>query len=117
MQRLVAPDMRGGWRGHGAVLYCHGLSDQVKNPAQHRFRFRGTPKVLVQNSLYDPATGYEWAVGVHRQTKQTSVLLTYEGWGHGVYWRSECTRAATNNYLTALQLPTVSRCAAVEPVF
>lgn len=45
-----------------------------------------------------------------------TVLLTYEGAGHSVYGRSDCTRDAMDN-LTALKVPADgSHCAAVDPV-
>jgi hypothetical protein len=66
--------------------------------------------------LYDPATPYSWAANAHRQSKDTTVLLTYEGWGHGVYGRSECTTAPVDTYLITLKTPKPgARCAPVEP--
>ncbi|CAM3320816.1 alpha/beta hydrolase [Kibdelosporangium persicum] len=106
--------MRGGALGHRAVTSCVGVEDSVKNP-QHRLTIRNAPKILMLNSLYDPATPYSWAVNAHRQSKDTTVLLTYEGWGHGVYGRSECTTRPVDEYLITLKTPTVRRCAAVEP--
>lgn len=59
---------------------------------QHRLRITNAPKILMLNALHDPPTAYEWAVNAHRQSRNATVLLTYEGWGHGVYDRSDCTR-------------------------
>ncbi|WP_158843201.1 alpha/beta hydrolase [Saccharothrix deserti] len=111
----IAPHMRGSSLGHRATAGCIGLPEKVNNP-QHRLKIKNAPKILMMNSLYDPATGYEWAVNAHRQSRDTTVLLTYEGWGHGVYRRSDCTRGATDDYLINLKTPRPgARCAAVEP--
>ncbi|MFD1149903.1 alpha/beta hydrolase [Saccharothrix hoggarensis] len=111
----IAPHMRGSSLGHYAMAGCVGLPGDVNNP-QHRLKIRNAPKILMMNALHDPATGYEWAVNAHRQSRDTTVLLTYEGWGHGVYDRSDCTRGATDEYLINLKVPAAgARCAAVEP--
>ncbi|CAL9357696.1 Carboxylesterase B [Actinosynnema sp. ALI-1.44] len=111
----LAPHMRGSSLGHYAIAGCVGLPEKVNNP-QHRLRIKHAPKILMMNALHDPATGYEWAVNAHRQSRDTTVLLTYEGWGHGVYDRSACTTGATDKYLIDLKTPRDgTRCAAVEP--
>ncbi|TQM83369.1 TAP-like protein [Saccharothrix saharensis] len=113
--RQLAPHMRGSALGHTAMAGCVGLPERVNNP-QHRLEIEDAPKILMLNALHDPATGYEWAVNAHRQSRDTTVLLTYEGWGHGVYDRSDCTRGATDDYLINLKTPRPgARCAAVEP--
>ncbi|WP_280277361.1 alpha/beta fold hydrolase [Nocardia wallacei] len=70
----------------------------------HRPRITDAPAVLLMNSRHDPSTPYEWAVGVAADTPG-SVLLTYEGWGHGVYGRNTCTTAAADNYFIDQALP------------
>ena len=113
--RQLAPHMRGSALGHTAMAGCVGLPEDVNNP-QHRLKIKDAPKILMLNALHDPATGYEWAANAHRQSRNTTVLLTYEGWGHGVYDRSDCTRTATDDYLINLKTPRPgARCAAVEP--
>jgi pimeloyl-ACP methyl ester carboxylesterase len=113
-ENAIAPHMRGGALGHTAIAGCIGLPEKVNNP-QHRLNIKNAPKILMLNALYDPATGYAWAVNAHRQSRDTTVLLTYEGWGHGVYGRSECTTVSVDEYLATLKTPQVKRCAAVEP--
>jgi pimeloyl-ACP methyl ester carboxylesterase len=115
-QRLasVAPDMKlpvGAW---GATMRCQGWPAEVRNP-QEPLHWTGVPPVLLLNSRYDPATPLEWAQSVARQTGAT--LLTYDGWGHGVYAvDSACTKAATEKYLISLQTPAPeTHCPAVEP--
>ncbi|WBQ06018.1 alpha/beta hydrolase [Kribbella sp. CA-293567] len=98
-----------------AVTNCLGLP-KAPNPQRdvevHGLR---TPALLL-NSLHDPATGYAGASSVARQLGKQGVLVTYEGWGHGVYNSGPCTQQAVNDYLVALKLPPRStRCAAVPP--
>jgi hypothetical protein len=57
------------------------------------------------NALHDPATGHNHATNVARQFGDGAVLLTYEGWGHGIYFRSECTINTTDRYLIELVPP------------
>lgn len=116
LENAIAPNMRGGALGHSAIAGCIGTPKGINNP-QHRLDIdKKAPTILMLNALYDPATGYAWAVNAHRQSKDKTVLLTYEGWGHGVYTRSDCTLGAVDTYLTTLKAPKDgSRCAAVEP--
>ncbi|ONI81032.1 transporter [Actinosynnema sp. ALI-1.44] len=113
-ENKIAPDMRGGVLGHIAVTGCLGLEKVVTNP-QRRLDIDNAPKIYMLNALYDPATPYAWAVNAHKQSKNTTELMTYEGWGHGVYGRSECTTAPVDQYLISTKVPTVRRCEAVEP--
>ncbi|WP_405056766.1 alpha/beta hydrolase [Kribbella sp. NBC_01505] len=113
-ERKNAPHARGSDLGHMAVTACLG-SAKAGNP-QHTPKINTTGKVLVLNSLHDPATPYEWAAALHRAAKASTVLLTYEGWGHGAYEHTTCTRSNTDNYLTALKVPADNtRCAAQDP--
>lgn len=114
----LAPHMRGTPLTRLAIAMCVGLADKVTNP-QRRLNIRTAPKFLLLNSVYDPASAYPWAVNVHRQTRDTTVLITYEGWGHRVYRaRGACVDDKVHAYLFDLKLPGESsvRCAAVEPV-
>lgn len=110
--REVAPHMRTSPDDLTAALVCAVWPDKATNP-QHRLRLKNTPKLLLINSLYDPATGYDSAVAVHRQARHTSVLVTYEGAGHGVYDRTPCTRSIVDRYLLDLRVPAAgTRCPA-----
>jgi hypothetical protein len=94
---------------------CLGWPAEVNNP-QHRLRVPPGPELLLANSLHDPATGYDWAVNAARQLRRSAVLLTYEGWGHGVYGRSDCLTGAFDDYLVSLTRPERgARCPAVPP--
>ncbi|MEO6090385.1 MAG: alpha/beta hydrolase [Umezawaea sp.] len=113
-ERAVSPHMRGGGRAHSSITACVGWPDPVNNP-QHRLDIDNAPKILMVNALHDPATAYSWAANAHRQTRGTTVLLTYEGWGHGVYGRSACVDTAVDTYLAKVKTPQRNaRCAAVE---
>ncbi len=114
MENSIAPNTRGSSLGHGATMACIGFP-KATNP-QRPLKIRNAPKILLTNAKHDPATAYEWAVNAHRQSRDTTVFVTYEGWGHGVYDRSECTLKINNEYLVSLKLPrNGTSCAAVEP--
>ncbi|HYQ61904.1 alpha/beta hydrolase [Actinophytocola sp.] len=96
-QSAVAPTMRTHF-AFAALTLCSAWPAETPNP-QHRTHVdRSAPPVLILNSLHDPATGYEWALSVNRQLDR-SVLLTYDGWGHGVTDRTDCTRAVFTDYV------------------
>lgn len=101
-QRTVAPTVRSHF-GFGLVTLCSGWPAQIANP-QHRTDAKGAPPALLMNSLHDPATSIEWARDVNRQLKG-SVLLTYDGTGHGAWDRNECTVNAAVAYLRDRTLP------------
>ncbi|WP_245614364.1 alpha/beta hydrolase [Actinokineospora inagensis] len=111
----VAPHMRGSALATLGVLGCAGVPDPANNP-QRKLDIRAAPQILMLNSLHDPATSYDWAVNVHRQTRNTTTLLTYDGWGHGAYNKSSCVMSTTDAYLTTLRTPRDgTHCPAVEP--
>lgn len=83
------------------VSMCSAWPAETNNP-QHRPDVE--VPVLVLNAAHDPATGIEWARNVTRQLDRGR-LLTYEGWGHGVLDRTDCTRAVGARYLIDLRLP------------
>ncbi|WP_228540277.1 alpha/beta hydrolase [Nocardia sp. XZ_19_369] len=93
----------------GAGALCSGWPIAPANPA-HLPQIADGPPLLIMNSLHDPSTPHEWALGVAKNTPN-STLLTYEGWGHGVYDRSPCTTSAADRYLIDLTIPQ-TRCPA-----
>jgi pimeloyl-ACP methyl ester carboxylesterase len=112
-QNHFAPHLRThfAWQ---VASFCFGWSGETGNP-QHRLDIKGAPPILLLNALHDPATGYEWAANVARQIDH-SRLLTYDGWGHGVMGRSECTTGAVDRYLVDLTTPRPgTHCPAVPP--
>ncbi|MEW9552272.1 alpha/beta fold hydrolase [Nonomuraea sp. NPDC050783] len=109
----VAPDMRYNPMPMGDMPICQG--HPVNNP-QHRLRYKGSAPLLVTTSMHDPDTPYVWSANVARQLGPKATLLTYEGWGHGVYGMTECTTAAMDDYLLSLTVPAKgTRCPAEEP--
>jgi pimeloyl-ACP methyl ester carboxylesterase len=110
----VAPDMKLSPLGWSAVTACAGWPAKVNNP-QQVLSVHGAPPLLMLNSRYDPATPYEWAQAASRQSG--AVLLTYDGWGHGSYFKhSDCVVKAADTYLITGQTPPRgTHCAAVEP--
>jgi len=97
--RAIAPDMRYATFAVYATAACLGWPKPVQNP-QHRLKVRGTPTpLLLVNARHDPATGYAWALRVAGQLGDQAVLLTYAGWGHITYGRSDCIDAAVDRYL------------------
>jgi pimeloyl-ACP methyl ester carboxylesterase len=110
----AAPHLRLSPLGWTATLACPGWPQPVVNP-QHRLAVHGAPGILMLNGRHDPATPYAWAVAVHGQLPG-SVLLTYDGWGHGTYWKSRCVSDAADRYLLTGGLPPAgTRCPGVEP--
>ena len=112
----LAPDLRMSTLGWTYLTGCIGWPAKTTNP-QHPLSIHGAPPLLMLNSKYDPATPLTWAKTASRQSGTT--LLTYDGWGHGAYFRnSECVVKATDAYLISGKLPARgTHCAAVEPSF
>jgi len=109
VRRCAAP---GRERGSGltlsgsgfALTMCLGWPKPVANP-QHVLRVHTSIPMLLLNSRHEPATGYNWAVGVARQLGRRGVLVTYEGAGHGSYGLSDCMQQIADQYLIGLTVP------------
>jgi pimeloyl-ACP methyl ester carboxylesterase len=96
------------------ITSCLGWPAKVNNP-QHRLRIANAPKILIVKAAYDVATPAAWNLAVARQIRN-SVLLSYDGVGHGQYYRSPCAQAHIDRYLTDLITPAPdTHCAAVNP--
>ncbi len=107
----AGPDIRYGG-GLLAVQTCLGWPSPVRNPP-HVPQVRTRTPLLLLNALHDPRTGYNWATNVAQHLGRHGRLVTYEGWGHGTYKRTDCTRAVVDRYLVDLTLPAPgTRCAA-----
>jgi pimeloyl-ACP methyl ester carboxylesterase len=65
---------------------------------------RTSKPVLVVGNFFDGVTAYTGAQAVNRQIS-TSRLLSYAGWGHTAYGRSDCTTAHVDAYLLEGTLP------------
>jgi pimeloyl-ACP methyl ester carboxylesterase len=109
----IAPTLRISGIGWGAATGCIGTT-KVANP-QHPYRVHGTPPILIVGGKHDPATPYAWSVGAASQIRN-STLLTYDGWGHGQYFKSPCVVDATDQYLISGKMPARgTHCPAVPP--
>ncbi|MBF8185695.1 alpha/beta fold hydrolase [Nonomuraea sp. K274] len=98
----LAPDMRYNPMPIEDLPIC--LNHRTTNP-QHHLRYRGSAPLLLGNSLHDPSTPYGWSANVARQLGPKAVLLTYEGWGHRIYGKDECSTVPIDNYLISLVVP------------
>ncbi|GAA2807163.1 alpha/beta hydrolase [Crossiella cryophila] len=106
-QRQAAPHLRYSPEAQEAALSCIGWPAKANNPPAPLQLAPGDPILLV-NPEHDPATGYSWAVGLHRQAPHRTVLFTYEGQGHTAYPRTDCVRAGVERYLLDQVTPTAS---------
>jgi hypothetical protein len=69
------------------------------NDSPHAITAPGADPILVVGTLRDPATPYQWAVGLANQL-QSGVLLSWNGDGHTAYGRgSTCIDKAVDRYL------------------
>lgn len=94
---------------------CLGRPGTVDNPQRALSKARTGPVLLV-NARHDPATPYDWARHVAAQLGPRASLLTYEGWGHTVYGRSDCVSGAVDRYLLTVRPPAAGAgCPGVEP--
>jgi pimeloyl-ACP methyl ester carboxylesterase len=109
----LAPVTRVSGTGWPAMRNCLGRQ-HVPNP-QQRLDVHGAPAILMVGALHDPATPYGWQTDVAGQLP-TATLLTYDGWGHGQYFKSGCVDDAVDDYLISLALPAKgTHCPAVPP--
>ncbi|HCT75355.1 MAG TPA: hypothetical protein DGG94_07125 [Micromonosporaceae bacterium] len=96
------------------VTMCLGWSGPFNNP-QHRLAIRNTPTILITKSRHDVGTPKAWTYAVAQQIPN-SVLLEYDGVGHGVFRISTCGRQLIEMYLTYLVTPPRgTHCAAEYP--
>jgi pimeloyl-ACP methyl ester carboxylesterase len=67
-------------------------------PATPKIIGHGAAPILVIGTTGDPATPYEYAVGMAHQL-DSGVLITLHGFGHIAYGQSACVRDLVRNYL------------------
>jgi pimeloyl-ACP methyl ester carboxylesterase len=99
--RAVAPDVRTSANDIAAL--CVNPPIPATNP-QRPLHAHHAPPLMVLNSRYDAATPYEGARHVAQQLPG-SVLVTYDGMGHGAATRSSCARDLVTRYFTDTELP------------
>ncbi len=110
-----APTVRFNPAGWNPVSGCQAWPVPATNP-QHPLRIKGTPPILVNTTGYDAATPYAWSRSVAQQIPG-AVLLTYDGVGHGAYYRSPCVAGLTDDYLIDRKVPARNtHCPAIYPV-
>ncbi len=72
-------------------------------------RITGTRPILVANTRYDPSSPVEWAHGLHREIKNSGLLVANAA-GHLAFFNSDCARTAETNYLMTGRLPVPDVC-------
>ncbi|MEV4638819.1 alpha/beta hydrolase [Actinoplanes sp. NPDC049548] len=98
-----------------SVAGCLGWSLPVSNPQRVPAPARTGPVLLI-NARHDPATPYAWARTLAAQLGPKATLVTYDGWGHTVYGRSDCVTTLVDRYLLAVRPPAAgTSCPGVEP--
>ncbi|MEU8271137.1 alpha/beta fold hydrolase [Sphaerisporangium sp. NPDC049002] len=96
------------------VVGCLNWQGPVSNP-QHRLRISGNPPILVATARYDVGTPAAWNHAAAQQIPR-SVLLEYEGVGHGQFRNSVCAHDTIEKYLIELKMPRPgTRCAPEYP--
>ncbi|HEY4020211.1 MAG TPA: alpha/beta fold hydrolase [Pseudonocardiaceae bacterium] len=111
----LAPQLRTSATAWVAAAFCDGWPSTVTH-GQQRLDVHTNLPVLVMNAVHDPQTPYDWALDVAGQLGANGRLVTYQGWGHRAYGRSDCTTGYVDNYLIGKTLPRFGAgCAAVEP--
>lgn len=96
------------------VTSCLGWPNRASNP-QHRLDVHGAPTILLVKAKFDIATPHAWNFAVSEQIRN-SVLLQYDGVGHGQFRNSVCARGYIERYLIERRLPAQgTHCAAELP--
>ncbi|WP_371783523.1 alpha/beta fold hydrolase [Streptosporangium subroseum] len=85
------------------VTSCLNWQGPVSNP-QHRLKISGNPPVLVATARYDVGTPAAWNHAAAQQIPR-SVVLEYEGVGHGQFRNSVCAHDKIAKYLIELKTP------------
>lgn len=71
---------------------------------EHRANIRGTPRILLVNSQFDPSCSYIWANGLNEQI-ENSTLVTRKGDGHTSYFLHGEAWNLMNSYVVNLTVP------------
>ena len=98
-RRLASAALRAPVLGRlgGADLLCP-LWPVASAPELPTVTADGAPPIVVIGTTGDPATPYEYAVGMADQLR-SGVLVTFRGEGHLAYGQSPCIRALVAAYL------------------
>ncbi|WP_405148877.1 alpha/beta hydrolase [Sphaerisporangium sp. NBC_01403] len=96
------------------VVNCLNWQGPVSNP-QYRLKISGNPPILLATARHDVGTPAAWNHAAAQQIPR-SVLLEYEGVGHGQFRNSVCAHDKIVNYLIELKTPPHgTRCAPEYP--
>jgi pimeloyl-ACP methyl ester carboxylesterase len=87
----------------GSDLVCP-LWPVAPAPKLPKITARGAKPIVVIGTTGDPATPYEYAVGMANQL-DSGVLITFRGYGHLAYGQSPCVREAVQAYLNENVVP------------
>jgi pimeloyl-ACP methyl ester carboxylesterase len=87
----------------GATLVCP-LWPVAPAPKLPKITARGAAPIVVIGTTGDPATPYEYAVGMANQL-DSGVLVTFRGYGHLAYGQSPCVRKVVQAYLNNNVVP------------
>jgi pimeloyl-ACP methyl ester carboxylesterase len=90
-------------RLNGPDLACP-LWPVKPGPKQPAVDANGAPPILVIGTTGDPATPYEYAVGMAAELS-SGVLVTFDGEGHLAYGQSSCVKSLVDGYLVRNQVP------------
>ncbi|MFC0582267.1 alpha/beta hydrolase [Micrococcoides hystricis] len=78
-------------------LFCTAWPHQAEN-APSAVKAAGSPDIVVVGTTGDPATPYRWSQALAEQL-ENGTLVTYEGFGHTAYGKSNCVDAAIEGFL------------------
>jgi pimeloyl-ACP methyl ester carboxylesterase len=96
------------------VVNCLNWQGKVPNP-QHRLKVHGAPPILLVKGHDDIATPAAWNYAAASQLS-SSVILEYDGVGHGQFRNSTCVRDHVVDYLITVRTPPGgTHCAAQFP--
>jgi pimeloyl-ACP methyl ester carboxylesterase len=87
----------------GSDLICP-LWPVAPAPKSPKITARGAPSIVVIGTTGDPATPYEYAVGMAKQL-DSGVLVSFRGFGHLAYSQSPCVRELVQAYLNRDVVP------------
>ncbi|KAK2823883.1 hypothetical protein FQN49_007523 [Arthroderma sp. PD_2] len=97
---VLAPHTRGISEMSGVQTGCIGWPVPVRNPQRLlcRAQLEKAPPIMLVNSLHDPSTSVEWAIGL-REQMPTAVNIFRDGFGHTSYRNYGETQRVIDEYL------------------
>jgi pimeloyl-ACP methyl ester carboxylesterase len=98
------------WWGNTPCTEWPVAADRYVGP----WRVRTSAPVLVVGNFFDGVTGYSGARATSRLL-ENSRLLSYAGWGHTAYSRSECVEEFVDDYLAGGALPPTGKVCPANP--